>query len=127
MKRENILGPHSKSQGKPGIVREFRIIFIQIREKSGKTDYLVLILFSLSLSCLFGKWLFNLLSVNVNFITLHSAIANICTLRCQINAPPYMNFKEIDFFCKPLISFPSFVGTIYAQFSWQNSALLYMV
>ena len=33
----------TKSQGKPGIVRELFIIFIQIREKSGKTKHLVYI------------------------------------------------------------------------------------
>ena len=38
-----------KSQGKPGIVKEFCIIFIQFKEKPGKTDYLVHILFSSSL------------------------------------------------------------------------------
>ena len=37
-----------KSQGKPGIVREFCIIFIQVRKSQGKL-YLVRILFSLSL------------------------------------------------------------------------------
>ena len=35
-----------KNHGKPGIVREFFIIFIQVREKPGKTDYLVHVLFS---------------------------------------------------------------------------------
>ena len=39
----------TKSQGKPGIVREFFIIFIQAREKSGKAGYLGHILFSSSL------------------------------------------------------------------------------
>ena len=34
-----------KSQGKPGIVREFSIIFIQVKEKSRKTDYVVSISF----------------------------------------------------------------------------------
>ena len=29
------------SRGKSGIVREFSIIFIQVKEKSGKTNYLV--------------------------------------------------------------------------------------
>jgi len=33
----------------PGIVREFCITFIQVREKSGKTNYLVHISFSLTL------------------------------------------------------------------------------
>ena len=40
--------------------------------------------------------------------------------------PPLINVMEIDYFYKPLISFPSFVSTIYAQFSWQNSILLYI-
>ena len=31
--------------------------------------------------------------------------------------PPFINFKERDFFYKLLISFPLFVSTIYAQFS----------
>ena len=38
-----------KRQGKPGIVRELFIIFIQVREKSGRTKYLVSILFSLTI------------------------------------------------------------------------------
>ena len=41
-----------KSQGKPGIIRKFSIIFIQVREsqgKSGKKNYLVRISFSLTL------------------------------------------------------------------------------
>ena len=35
-----------ESQGKPAIIREICIIFIQVREKSGKADHLVNILFS---------------------------------------------------------------------------------
>ena len=31
------IGHFTKIQGKPGIVRELLIIFIQVREKSGKT------------------------------------------------------------------------------------------
>ena len=34
---------------KPGIFRDFFIIFIQVRETSGNTDYLLHILFSSSL------------------------------------------------------------------------------
>ena len=34
-----------KNQGKTGIIREFCIIFIQVKEKLGITDYLVHILF----------------------------------------------------------------------------------
>ena len=37
-------------------------------------------LFLLIHEWLFAKWLFHLLSVNVNFITLHSAIAVISIL-----------------------------------------------
>ena len=55
----------TKIQGKPGIVSEFSIIFIQVRENSGKTNYLVSILFSLALSmivrmvvCMVFAWLF---------------------------------------------------------------------
>ena len=39
----------TKSLGKPGIAREFSITFIQVREKSGKTNYLVDISFSLTI------------------------------------------------------------------------------
>ena len=39
----------TKSQGEPGIVREFFIIFFQIREKSGKTKYSVYISFPLTI------------------------------------------------------------------------------
>jgi len=55
---------------------EFSIVFIQVRE----SNILLHVSFSLTLSWLFGKWLFHLLSVNVNFITLHIAIASICAL-----------------------------------------------
>ena len=66
------------------------------------------------------------------------------TLRCQINAPPLINFliffptprtlfgppfivfKEIYFVCKPFISFPFFASTIYAQFSKQIIVLPYI-
>ena len=59
-----------KSKGKPGIVRECFIIFIQVWEKSGKTDFVTLF-------WCFGKWLFHLSSVNVKFITLHGSTASI--------------------------------------------------
>ena len=39
----------TKSQGKPGIVRELFIISVQVREKSGKTKYLVYISFSVTI------------------------------------------------------------------------------
>ena len=38
----------TKSQGKPGLVRELFILFIQVREKSGKTKYLVNLSFPLT-------------------------------------------------------------------------------
>ena len=38
-----------KSQERCGIVREFSIILIQVRKKSGKANYLVSILFSLTI------------------------------------------------------------------------------
>ena len=44
-----------KYQGKPGIVREFSIIFIQSREKSGKSNYEVRISFSLSVGMVVCK------------------------------------------------------------------------
>ena len=69
----------SNNLGKPGIVMEVAIIFIQVREKSGKANCFVYISFSLTHAWLFAKCLFHLLSVNVNY-TLHGAIANICTL-----------------------------------------------
>jgi len=43
------------SRGKSGIVREFSIIFIQVKEKSGKTNYLVSISFSLTIGMIAGK------------------------------------------------------------------------
>ena len=63
-----------KNQGKPGIVREFSIILMEVREKSGKANYLVLISFSLTHAWLLANWLFYLFSANLNFNTLHSAI-----------------------------------------------------
>ena len=44
-----------KSQVKPGIVRGFSIILFQVKEKSGKTNYLVLILMSITLSMVICK------------------------------------------------------------------------
>ena len=44
-----------KSEGKPGIVREFSIICIQVREKSGKTNYLVSISFLLTIGTVVRK------------------------------------------------------------------------
>ena len=38
----------------------------------------------------------------------------------------FINFKEFDSLYKPLISFPFFVSTIYAQISWQNSVMFYI-
>ena len=38
-----------KNLGKPGIVRGFSIILKEVREKSGKTNHLVLMSFSLTL------------------------------------------------------------------------------
>ena len=59
---------------------EFCILFLQVREKSGNTNYLVHVLFSSSLFIVtLAKCLFCLLSVNVNFVTVHSAIASSCT------------------------------------------------
>ena len=45
----------TKSQGKPGIVRELFMLFIQVREKSGKTKYLVYISFSLTIGMVVHK------------------------------------------------------------------------
>ena len=45
----------TKREGKPGIVRELFIIFIQVREKSGKTKYLVYISFSLTIGIIVRK------------------------------------------------------------------------
>ena len=44
-----------KSQGKPGVVMEFSIIFIQVREKSWKTNHLVSISFSLTIGMVVCK------------------------------------------------------------------------
>ena len=62
------------------MVREVFIIFIQVREKSGKMKFLVHVSFPVTLSSLFRKRLFHLLSVNVNFITLHITVASIYAL-----------------------------------------------
>ena len=60
-----------KSQGEPGIVREFFIILIQVREKSEKTTYLVSISLSLALCMVVCRVVVLFLSVNVNFRSLH--------------------------------------------------------
>ena len=86
-----------KNYGKPGIVREFFIIFIQVREKPGKTDYLVHVLFS-SVCIVPRKGLFNLLLINVNFIILHSAIASSCTLpiyQASFSFPIFVNMSKL--------------------------------
>ena len=44
-----------KSQEKSGLVKGFSIIFIHVREKSGKKDYLVHISFSLTLCMVICK------------------------------------------------------------------------
>ena len=44
-----------KSQGKPGIVSEFSISFIQFKETSGETNYLVSISFSLTIGMIVRK------------------------------------------------------------------------
>ena len=49
------IGHFSKNQGKPGIIREFSIIFIQVREKSRKTNYFVSISFSLTIGLVVRK------------------------------------------------------------------------
>ena len=45
----------TKSPGKSGIVMEFSIIFIQVGEKSGKTNYLVHISLSLTICMVVSK------------------------------------------------------------------------
>ena len=63
------------------MVRDFSIIFIQVREKSRKTNYLVSISLSLTIGLvLVAKSLPYLLSVNVNLITWHCEIESICAL-----------------------------------------------
>ena len=49
------IGHFYKNQGKPGIVRELFIIFIQVMEKSEKTKYLVYISFSLTIGIVVRK------------------------------------------------------------------------
>ena len=63
----------TKCHGLPGIVRDFSITCIQIREKSRTIYYL-------AHSWLFAKWLLHMLSVIVNFTALHSAMASIVIL-----------------------------------------------
>jgi len=43
--------PFTKSQGKPGMVRESTVIFIQVGEKSWKANYLVHVSFSCTVVC----------------------------------------------------------------------------
>ena len=69
-----------EKSGKTGIVRKISVIFIQVRENSEKTNCLVHRSFSLTHAWLFAKWLFHLLSVYVNSITLHSVTVSICRL-----------------------------------------------
>ena len=45
----------TESEGKPGIVREFSIILIQVKEKSGKANYLVIMSFSLTIGMVVRK------------------------------------------------------------------------
>ena len=59
---------------------EFCIIVIQVREKSGKIDYLFHILFSLSLCIIVYKVAVQFVVSKCDFVTLQSAIANMCTL-----------------------------------------------
>ena len=44
-----------KSEGKPGIVRQFSIIFVQSKEKPRKTKYLLSISFSLTVGIVVRK------------------------------------------------------------------------
>ena len=64
-----------KSQGKPGTVRGFSLIFIQFREKSGKTNYLVKIPFSLAIGMAVCKVI--ALIVVSNCELYHLALQNI--------------------------------------------------
>ena len=73
-------------------------------------------------------------------MALVSRVESLLSLRYQVNVPPplisifeffqtprsllgipFINFKEMDYFCKPFISFSFFVSTIYAQFSCKIS------
>ena len=67
-----------KNQGKPEIVMQFSIILMEVRENKLCSSHISFIN-SLTHTWLFAKWLFYLLSVNVNLNTLYSAIANSCT------------------------------------------------
>ena len=44
-----------KSQGNPGIVWEFSIVFIKVMEKSGKANYLASMSFSLTIGMVLHK------------------------------------------------------------------------
>ena len=61
-----------KVQGKPGTIRELSLILTQIKEKSSIANRLVHISFSSSLFMVVRKWLFHLLTVNMNRTTLHN-------------------------------------------------------
>ena len=68
-----------KSQGKPGIVREFSINCYPsqgtVRENKSISPHIIFI----NSFHGFCMWLFNLLSANVSFITLHGATVSTCT------------------------------------------------
>ena len=69
-----------ESQAKPVVAREFR----------ENTFVIPQIVF---LDGLFTRWLFHLFSINVNFITLHSAVASICI--CSIYKPAICIFVNM--------------------------------
>ena len=62
------------SQGQPGI---FLYQLFKSRKNQGK-NFLAHISLSLTLACLFPKWLSNFFSVIVQFIILQGAVASIC-------------------------------------------------
>ena len=69
-----------KRQGKPGIVRDFSILCNQVREKSGKPNYLVSISFSFTFCMVACEVITYSLSVNVNFNTLRCEVASVRAL-----------------------------------------------
>ena len=59
-----------------------------------------------------------------NLIIYIQSFFFISTLRCHIN-PPIYYFKEVNRFYIPIISFPFFVSTIYANFHRKIACFVY--
>ena len=70
----------NQNQGNPGIVKEFSIIFVQVREKLRKSNYFVHISFSLTLCMAARKVAVPFVVSKCKCYHLHSTIASIYPL-----------------------------------------------